>query len=66
MRRRADVEVLGGAAQEQVTHASADQVRGVTELAQAVKNFQSLGLDLAAGDGVFGARNDGRLHWGQL
>ena len=59
--RRADVEVLGTARQEQVAHAAADEIRDVIELTQAVENLQRVGVDVAARDRVLGARDDARL-----
>ncbi len=56
------VEVLGDAPQQQVADASTRQIGGVTGLAQAVENFEGLGADVLAADGVLFAGNDGRLH----
>ena len=50
MRRRADVEVLRPAAEQQVADAAADEVRDVIELAEAIEDFQRVGVDVAARD----------------
>ena len=60
MRAGADIEVLRPAAEEQVAHAAADQVRGVVTLVKAIQNFQRIRIDLFAGDRVPGARHDHR------
>ena len=51
VRGRADVEVLRAAAEQQVAHAAADQVRDVVELAQPVEDLQGVRIDVAARDG---------------
>ena len=62
MRRRADVEILRPAAEQQVAHAAADQIGDVVVLVQPVQDLEGVGIDVAAGDRVLGPRNDGRLH----
>ena len=58
MRRRADVEILRPAVQQQVADAAADQIRDVVVLVQPVKDFERAGIDVAAGDAC--APNEGR------
>ena len=50
MRRRADVEVLRPAVEQQVPNAAADEVGDVVVLVQPVKNLECVGIDLATGD----------------
>ena len=61
MRRRADVEVLGPAAEQQVADAAADEIGDVVELAQPVENLQRVRIDVAARERVLGARDDPRF-----
>ena len=61
MRRRADVEVLRPAAEQQVADAAADEIGDVVGLPQPVENLQRVGIDVAARDRVLGARNDPRF-----
>ena len=61
MRRRPDVEVLGPALQQQVADAAAHQVRDVIVFVQPIQDFERVGIDVATRNGVFRARNDGRL-----
>ena len=52
VRRRADVEILRPAAEQQVAHAAADQIGDVVVLVQPVQDFESVGIDVAARDRV--------------
>ena len=61
MRRRADVEVLRPAAEQQVADAAADEVGDVVVLVQPVQHLQRVGVDLLARDRVLRARHDDRL-----
>ncbi len=61
MRRRADVEVLRPAAEQQVADAAADEVGDVVGLAQPVEHLERVGIDVAARERVLGARDDPRL-----
>jgi hypothetical protein len=61
LRRGADVEVLRLAAQEQVAHAAADQVRRVVGLIEPVENFQGFWIDELARQHVLGSRHDLRV-----
>ena len=61
MRRRADVEVLRPAAEQQIADAAADQVGDVVALPQPVEDFQGVRIDVAARERVLGARDDPRL-----
>ena len=47
MGRRADVEVLRPALEQQVANAAADQIRDVVVLVQPVEDLESVGIDLA-------------------
>ena len=58
MRRGADVEILRPAADEQIAHAAADEVGGVLELTEPIQHLQRVGVDLTAGNGVLGSRDD--------
>ena len=62
----ADVEVLGRAPHHQVAHAAAHQVGRVARVVEAVEDFEGVLVDVSAGDGVLGARQDARLHFGVL
>ena len=62
VRRGADVEVLRPSPEQQVADAAADQIGGVSALVETIEDFESVWVDGAAGDRVFGARNDDRLH----
>ena len=46
MRRRADVEVLGPAIQQQVANAAADQIGDVVVLVEPVEDLESVGIDV--------------------
>ena len=61
MRRRADVEVLGPAPEQEVANAAADQIGDVVGLPQPVEHFQRVGVDVAARERVLRARNDPRF-----
>ena len=61
VRARADVEVLGPPAEDQVADAAADQVRRVIVLVQAVEHAQRVGVDVPARNGVIRARDDDRI-----
>ena len=52
MRRRADVEILRPAAEQQIADAAADQVRDVVMLVEPVEDFERVGIDVAARDRV--------------
>src|SRR5262249_15436091 len=62
MRRGADVEVLGAAAEEEVADAAADEVGDVLELPQPVEDAQRIGIHVAPRDHVLVARNDPRFN----
>ena len=55
MRRGADVEVLGPAAEQQIAHAAADEIRGVVRLVQPREHLERIGIDETS------AKWDGRL-----
>jgi hypothetical protein len=57
-RVRADVEVLGRAAEKQVSNAPADQVRLVARAVEAIQDLQRVRIDARAGDRVLGAGPD--------
>ena len=65
MRRRADVEILGPAAEQQIAHAAADEVGDVIGLAQPVEDLQGIGVDVAARERVLCARDDPGLDHGR-
>jgi hypothetical protein len=48
-------------AEQQIANAAADQVRGVVELTQPVEDLECIGIDVAARDRMFLARNDPRF-----
>ncbi len=58
---RSDVEIFRTAAQQQIPDAAADQIGGVLALPQAIENFERVGIDVAAGDGVLVSRHDPRF-----
>jgi hypothetical protein len=58
MRRGADVEVLGLAAQQQVADAAAHEVGGVVPLVQPVQDPEGVRIDLAPSTLCRGARHD--------
>ena len=60
VRRRADVEVLRTAAEQQIAHAAAHEVGDVVVLVETIENLQRVGIDMSARDRVFGARDDDR------
>jgi hypothetical protein len=62
MRGRADVEVLGSAAEQEVAHAAADQVSNVVRLTQPIQNFEGVRVDVTARERVLRARDDPRFH----
>jgi hypothetical protein len=62
VRRRADVEVLRAPSQQQIAHAAAHEIGDVIVFVKAVQNLERVRVDVAAGDRVFGPRDDGRLH----
>ena len=57
----ADVEILRPPLEQQIAHAAADEIRDVVVFVQPIKNFERVGIDVAAGDRVLGPRDDGRL-----
>ena len=66
MGRRADVKILGAAAEQQVAHASADEVSDVIELPEAIENFEGIGVDIAARDRMLCARDLPRFDHGGI
>ena len=62
MGRRADVEVLRTAPEEEVAHTAADEVRDVLVLMETVEDFERVCIDLASRDRMLGSRDDNRLH----
>ena len=65
--RRADVEVLGAAAEQQVPDAAADEVGDVVELPQPVEDFEGVWIDVLARERVLRAWDDpGRDHCREL
>jgi hypothetical protein len=48
MRGRADVEVLGTPAEQQIAHAAAHQIRDVIVLVEAVQNLERVRINVAA------------------
>ncbi len=56
MGRSGDVEILGLAREHQVAHATADQVGVEAGARQAIENLEDVGVDIAARDGMLGAR----------
>ena len=56
MRRSGDVEILGLAREHQVAHAAADQVRFEARAREAIEDLEDVRVDIAARDGMFGAR----------
>ncbi len=61
MGRRADVEILGVASEQQVANAAADEIGDVVGLPKAIQHLEGIGVDVAARDGVIGSRNDPRF-----
>jgi hypothetical protein len=61
MRRRADVEILGTTAEEQVTDAAADQIRDVVALIETIEDLQRIGVDLLPRNRMRLPRDDDRL-----
>ncbi len=61
MRRRPDVEILWPAAEQQIAHAAAHEVRGVVELSEPIEDLQRIGVDVAARDRMLRARNNPRF-----
>jgi hypothetical protein len=59
---RGDIEVLGLAAEQQVTHTAAHEIGVVSMLLQLIENPDSIGTDPLAGDTVFLAGNDSRFN----
>ena len=60
--RGADVEVLRLAAEQQVAHAAAHQVGHEAVVLQAIEDLEGIGVDVLAGDGVLGPRQDAGRH----
>jgi len=60
MRGRADVEVLGPAAEQQIADAAADEIRDVIGFAQPVEHLEGVGVDVSTRDRVLGPRHDPR------
>jgi transglutaminase-like putative cysteine protease len=58
---RTDVEVLGGALEQQVAHTAANQVGQMAGAMQPVQNAQGVGVDSAARQAMLGAGQDHRL-----
>ena len=56
----ADIEILWLSAQKQIADTPSDEIRPVVMLLEPVENLQRIGIDLFAGDRVFGARHDHR------
>jgi hypothetical protein len=56
MGRSGDVEILGLAREHQVAHAASHQVGFVAGACQAIENLENVGVDIAARDGMLGAR----------
>ena len=52
LRRRADVEVLGPASEQQVAHTAADEEGRVAELLEPAHHLQRVGVDVAAGESM--------------
>jgi hypothetical protein len=66
MRRRADIEVLGASAEQQIANAAAHEVGDVLVLMEAVQHLERVRIDLAARDRVLGSRHDNRFHHGRI
>jgi hypothetical protein len=56
MGRSGDVEILGLAREHQVAHAAADQICVEAGPGEAIENLEDVGVDIAARDGMLGAR----------
>ncbi len=54
------VEILGLSPQQQITHPAPHQIGFVTGIFQAIHHLHSVGADLFAGNGMFGAGDDDR------
>jgi hypothetical protein len=62
-----DVEVLGLSAQEQVSHAAADQIGEMTRFLKSIEDPNCVGADPFAGDGMIGpGDDDGLLAHGRI
>ena len=65
VRRCADVEVLGPAAEQEIADAAADEVGDVIGLPQAIEDLQGIRVDVAARERVLGARDHPGLDHGR-
>ena len=52
LRRRADVEILGSAAEQQVADSAPHEVGGEAQLLKPARHFQRIGVDVATGEGM--------------
>src|SRR5450759_3538982 len=65
MRRGDDIEVFRPATEQQIAHASTDEVRDESRVLETVQHLQRVVVNVATRQGMFGARDDGRLHHGE-
>ena len=61
-RVRGNVEILRFQAEQQISHAAADQECLEAALAQAIEHSQGVGRDVRTGHGVIRPRNNPRLY----
>ncbi len=60
---RADVEIFGTPAQEQVAYTATNEVGGMSQLLETIKNLQRVGVDIAPAQGMLGPwKDDGKHH----
>ncbi len=57
-----DIEVLGRATQKKIPDAAAHQIRNPAMPVQSIEHLQGIWVDLAARNGMLGARDDAGFH----
>jgi hypothetical protein len=58
-----DVEVFGGLAHQKIADAPTHEVGGETIMVEPIKDLQSIGVDVLAGDGVLLAGENAGSDW---
>jgi hypothetical protein len=62
VRIRPDVEVFRVEPEQEVADPAADQISTMAGLVEPIKNLEGVRVDVAAGNSVFGPRDDGWNH----